>query len=224
MSRRAQIIIAPFLIVPLVLLLIVGGIVLFHGVGDRTQTQTIAIPVAPAAAENAAAPVAATSAPATSAPAAEDVKPVPTISAAEKAPIDTEAALLTSLYHDRSPAVVAIRILGTPSANALQLPPADPEETPEPQSPNQQPPDQQFGLTAEGSGFLIDGDGHIVTNNHVVEDAKKIEVLWTDGSIVEATVVGTDWAPNACAICGLASASTRARSQVPPSSCAIAAS
>jgi len=32
------------------------------------------------------------------------------------------------------------------------------------------------GGVATGSGFLIDTEGHIVTNNHVVEDAKRVEV------------------------------------------------
>lgn len=50
----------------------------------------------------------------------------------------------------------------------------------------------EFGLEAEGSGFLIDDKGHIVTNNHVVENAEFIEVTFTDGSTLEAEVVGTD--------------------------------
>ena len=50
----------------------------------------------------------------------------------------------------------------------------------------------EFGFTAKGSGFLIDKQGHIVTNNHVVEDAKEIQVTFTDGSTVIANVVGKD--------------------------------
>lgn len=44
----------------------------------------------------------------------------------------------------------------------------------------------------EGSGVIIDTDGHIVTNNHVVEDAKNIEVTLSNGEIRNAEVVGTD--------------------------------
>ncbi len=43
-----------------------------------------------------------------------------------------------------------------------------------------------------GSGFVWDKQGHIVTNNHVVNGADKIEVTFADGSTVPATVVGTD--------------------------------
>lgn len=43
-----------------------------------------------------------------------------------------------------------------------------------------------------GSGFVIDTDGHIVTNNHVVEGAAIIQVTFSDDTIVEAELVGTD--------------------------------
>ncbi len=43
-----------------------------------------------------------------------------------------------------------------------------------------------------GSGFVIDKQGHIVTNYHVVEGAKEIEVAMADGSKVTGRVVGTD--------------------------------
>jgi S1-C subfamily serine protease len=47
--------------------------------------------------------------------------------------------------------------------------------------------------TATGSGFLIDTEGHIVTNNHVVEEANKVEVkLGSSDKTYEAEVVGTD--------------------------------
>jgi S1-C subfamily serine protease len=46
--------------------------------------------------------------------------------------------------------------------------------------------------TAEGSGFIYDATGKIITNNHVVEDATSITVTFIDGTILPATVVGTD--------------------------------
>ncbi len=43
-----------------------------------------------------------------------------------------------------------------------------------------------------GSGFVIDAQGHIVTNNHVIEGADQIEVVLSSGVSLPATVVGAD--------------------------------
>jgi S1-C subfamily serine protease len=43
-----------------------------------------------------------------------------------------------------------------------------------------------------GSGFVIDQEGHIVTNNHVVENAEQVVVTLSDDTSVDATIVGTD--------------------------------
>lgn len=43
-----------------------------------------------------------------------------------------------------------------------------------------------------GSGFVIDAEGHIVTNNHVIEDADLIEVTFPDGDTYEAELIGRD--------------------------------
>ncbi len=54
-------------------------------------------------------------------------------------------------------------------------------------------PEQESGGTATGSGFVIDGEGHILTNNHVIEGAEKVEVKLGDSEReYEAEVVGTD--------------------------------
>jgi serine protease Do len=45
---------------------------------------------------------------------------------------------------------------------------------------------------AAGSGFIISEDGYVVTNNHVVEDATKVTVVFEDGSEQVAEIVGTD--------------------------------
>jgi putative serine protease PepD len=45
---------------------------------------------------------------------------------------------------------------------------------------------------SEGSGFVLDKDGHIVTNEHVVADADSIEVTFADGTKADAEVVGSD--------------------------------
>lgn len=47
-------------------------------------------------------------------------------------------------------------------------------------------------VTGEGSGFFISSDGYAVTNNHVVDHAKTVQVTTDDGSIYTAKVVGTD--------------------------------
>ncbi len=46
--------------------------------------------------------------------------------------------------------------------------------------------------TSEGSGFVWDAKGHIVTNNHVVDGATQITVVFADGTTLEASIVGTD--------------------------------
>lgn len=50
----------------------------------------------------------------------------------------------------------------------------------------------QAAQQATGSGFVLDAQGHIVTNNHVVEDAARVEVTFADGSTAEASLVGRD--------------------------------
>jgi S1-C subfamily serine protease len=53
--------------------------------------------------------------------------------------------------------------------------------------------ESEGGGIATGSGFLIDTEGHIVTNNHVVESADKVEVkLGSSDTTYTAEVVGTD--------------------------------
>ncbi len=51
-------------------------------------------------------------------------------------------------------------------------------------------PKQKKGV--RGSGFLVSKNGHIVTNNHVVEEATKVSVTLHDGKKVPATVIGND--------------------------------
>ena len=45
---------------------------------------------------------------------------------------------------------------------------------------------------SSGSGFIFDQEGHIVTNNHVVENANLVVVIFQDGSESKAEVIGTD--------------------------------
>jgi serine protease Do len=55
---------------------------------------------------------------------------------------------------------------------------------------NQQPYERK--TTAVGSGFIVDSDGLVVTNNHVIENADSIEVVFEDGTRVPATLKGVD--------------------------------
>jgi serine protease Do len=47
-------------------------------------------------------------------------------------------------------------------------------------------------ISGEGSGFFISADGYAVTNNHVVDHAKSVQVTTDDGIVYTAKVVGTD--------------------------------
>jgi serine protease Do len=55
----------------------------------------------------------------------------------------------------------------------------------------QHQPHGQF-VTGQGSGFFIAADGYAVTNNHVVDKAKAVEITTDDGKTFDAKVIGTD--------------------------------
>jgi len=47
-------------------------------------------------------------------------------------------------------------------------------------------------MWGQGSGFIIDKEGHILTNNHVVDKASTVKVMLSDGTQLEGKVIGTD--------------------------------
>ncbi len=51
---------------------------------------------------------------------------------------------------------------------------------------------QHHTMEAKGSGFIIDANGTIVTNNHVVKGASSVSVTLDDGSVLPAKVIGRD--------------------------------
>jgi S1-C subfamily serine protease len=109
---------------------------------------------------------------ATSIPQANSV-PV-TAAAPSGAPLYDENAVV-SLYERAIPAVVEIKTVIQNSSRSLA-----PFQS---QIPNQ---------VGQGSGFFIDGEGHILTNNHVVDGASTVTITMSNGKIAEAKVVGTD--------------------------------
>lgn len=59
-----------------------------------------------------------------------------------------------------------------------------------PAHPGQNEPKQS--ANALGSGFIIDSEGYVVTNNHVIEEAEQVQVVLEDGTTLPARIVGTD--------------------------------
>jgi serine protease Do len=53
-------------------------------------------------------------------------------------------------------------------------------------------PEREFKQRSLGSGFIIDTDGHIITNNHVIENADEINIGLSDGREFSAEVIGRD--------------------------------
>ncbi|MGB5048519.1 MAG: trypsin-like peptidase domain-containing protein, partial [Caldilineaceae bacterium] len=102
--------------------------------------------------------------------------------------------LLSRLYDTASPSVVNIQV--TLKAQPQQQNPFNgspfgfPFGSPFGQ-PNVPQQDQQ-PAQAEGTGFVYDNDGHIVTNNHVVAEATDILVNFSDGHWAKAELVARD--------------------------------
>lgn len=85
------------------------------------------------------------------------------------------------------PAVVAIKSIGNPSERRIQKTPFDSEFFEPFFGPSKEMPSQ-----STGSGVIINPDGYIVTNNHVVQNADIVEVTLTDNRTIKAKIIGTD--------------------------------
>ncbi len=105
---------------------------------------------------------------------------------------------LADLVQAVSPSVVQIQVRSSSPVRQSQFQGRNPfEGTPfedffgAPGRPGAQTPGEAPDRMGSGSGFFIEG-GYIVTNNHVVDDAKKMTVVFDDGREMEGTLVGTD--------------------------------
>jgi len=106
---------------------------------------------------------------------------------------------LEAIYQQVSPSVVSIRVVQKQDASvqgsgfefAFPNIPGLPDFFGSPNQDQSQPNQPQYSQ-ALGSGFIWDKEGYIVTNNHVVNGADKIEVMFSDGTILPAKLVGAD--------------------------------
>jgi len=96
--------------------------------------------------------------------------------------IDYESAVLRNIYEQNNVSVVNITVW-------MDHPPLDDDSTLPLPLPNNG--DELLPLV-NGSGFVWDTDGHIVTNNHVVEEGQRFQVTFFDGTSALAEVIGRD--------------------------------
>jgi S1-C subfamily serine protease len=107
-----------------------------------------------------------------------------TVTAPVSASVDSresgDASTVNQIYSHDGPGVAFIESTEAAEEASSPLSPFGEEES-------------RGGGIATGSGFLIDGEGHILTNNHVVEGATKVEVRLGSSDVShEAEVVGAD--------------------------------
>lgn len=105
---------------------------------------------------------------------------------------DLEAQLI-HLYEQADPSVVSVQVRQPVTGTMIgQLPQIPGFPFPDlPQSPEGQGDQQQYAF-AQGSGFVYDAKGHIITNYHVAGEADQITVVFADGTSLDATLVGGD--------------------------------
>lgn len=123
--------------------------------------------------------------------------------AVEEVAQDVTADIVTTqtyidLYNQLNDSVVNIQVLAEGNS-AFAMP--EIEIIPDPDNPDDEPfelPDdfhqeiEDIPQEGQGSGFVYDKEGHIITNNHVVVNAIRVTVVFSDDTEAEAEVVGTD--------------------------------
>ncbi|HLY28339.1 MAG TPA: trypsin-like peptidase domain-containing protein [Aggregatilineales bacterium] len=110
---------------------------------------------------------------------------MPSVANAQSSGDDT--GTLEKIYQQVNPSVVNIQVTIPSTSNLQGLQPFNPNPFGAPTPPA----GGQFEL-AEGSGFVYDTKGDLVTNAHVVQDATKITVSFADDNSMNAKVVGVD--------------------------------
>lgn len=104
--------------------------------------------------------------------------PRPQIVIAPPDGLDYESAVFMNIYEQVNPSVVNISVLQLGSTlHSTVISGLDQDS---------------YYEASGGSGFVWDLEGHIVTNNHVVEGADQLLIRFSDGLMSVATVVGTD--------------------------------
>jgi serine protease Do len=102
----------------------------------------------------------------------------------------------SSLVTQVKPAVVSItnKMQATPAALEDDQSDGQTQQLPFPfnQMVPNAPQQRAHAVEARGSGFIIDANGTIVTNNHVVKGARTLSVTLDDGTVLPAKVIGTD--------------------------------
>ena len=102
---------------------------------------------------------------------------------------DLAARLLPSVVNVSTTQVIE----GNPGIELPQLPPGSPfEEFFKEFMQRGQPGPQRRRATSLGSGFVFDTQGHVVTNNHVIQDADEVSIILHDETRLEAKVIGRD--------------------------------
>jgi len=88
--------------------------------------------------------------------------------------IIAQEQLLTSIYRNTIPSIVQVKVESEMSQRSFfgEL--------------------QRYNVPSEGTGFIWDNNGHIVTNHHVIQNADSVRVIFYDGTESVATIHGSD--------------------------------
>lgn len=137
---------------------------------------------------------------------AADVAAPPAAETATEIDADTIVAafeqVISGVHTNVIPSVVNIIVIDRMEAGSMPpwlnrpfpfAPQPNPDDrSDENQDESAQPQEDFFFRNGQGSGFVWDTRGHIVTNHHVVEDAHRILVIFADGTEAYAEVIGAD--------------------------------